>query len=234
VILNNSERKLSTPDLSLLHRVGWLAETPDAFRSALMSRCTVRSAGPGETLYHVGDAAGGLFGVAQGQVGIHGAPHGADPTLMHIVGPGFWTGEFATLTGGKRLISLVARSPLIVCHLPRVEFLRVAEADPLAWRLLAMLTANNNARTLRVIGALRRESAAGRLAATLVNLAAELYEAPAVLRLSQEDLGALARLSRGSVNSALARLESAGLLRRDYGAIALHDVAALEAYEQSD
>lgn len=220
--------------MSLLHRVGWLAETPGPFRSAILSRCTVRSATPGETFYHVGDEAGGLFGVARGQVGVHGAPHGACPTLMQIVGPGFWTGEYATLTGGKRLISLVARSPLTICYLPRAEFLRIAEADPQAWRQLALLTANNNARILRVVGALRRESAAGRLAATLVNLAAELYDAPAILRLSQDDLGAMARLSRGSVNSALARLERAGLLRREYGAIALHDVAALEAYEEID
>jgi CRP-like cAMP-binding protein len=84
-----------------------------------------------------------------------------------------------------------------------------------------------------VIAALRRENAAERLAATLVNLAADLPQAEAggaVVRVSQHDLGALARLSRGSVNAGLARLEAAGLIVRDYAAITLADPSALAAF----
>lgn len=224
---------MSSPDLSLLHRTGWLAETPAPFRAAVLSRCTVRSAALGEALYHVGDEAGGLYGVAQGQVGVHGIQHGAEPTLFHIVAPGFWTGEFAALTGQARVISLVARSAVLVARLSRAEFLRVAEADPLAWRHLAVLAVRNTRRTVAIVGALRREGATGRLAATLVNLGAEVGGTPPILHLSQDDLGSLARLSRGSVNAALARLEGAGLLQRSYAAITLLDVAALAAFEDA-
>lgn len=222
------------PDLSVLQQTGWLAETPGPFRALVLARCLTRTVGPGEALYHVGDEAGGLYGIARGQVGVHGAAQGGAETLFHIVGPGFWTGEFTTLTGKGRIISLMARTAVQVLRLPRTDFLRIAEDDPQAWRHLSLLTVGNNLRTLRVIEALRRDDATDRLAATLVNLGHEQPGSPVVLRLSQDDLGAMARLSRGSVNAALARLEGAGLLRRDYGAITLQDVSALIAYEKAD
>jgi CRP-like cAMP-binding protein len=225
---------LRDPDLSALHITGWLAETPEPFRALVLSRCKLRTAAPGEALYHVGDEAGGLYGIARGQVGVHGAPQGGSQTLFHVVGPGFWTGEFTTLTGKGRLISLIARTPAQVVRLHRADFQRIAEADPQAWRHFSLLTVHNTLRAIRIIDALRREDATDRLAATLLNLAREQPDSPLVLRLSQDDLGALARLSRGSVNAALARLEGAGLLRRDYGAITLHDVAALAGFAEAD
>jgi CRP/FNR family transcriptional regulator, cyclic AMP receptor protein len=225
---------LRDPDLSALHVTGWLADTPEPFRARVLSRCTLRTLGPGEALYHVGDEAGGLYGVVRGQVGVHGAPQGGSQTLFHIVGPGFWTGEFTTLTGKGRVISLIARTAAHVVRLHRADFQRIAEADPRAWRHFSLLAVQNTLRAVRVIDALRREDATERLAATLVNLAQEQPDSPVVLRLSQDDLGALSRLSRGSVNAALARLEGAGLLHRDYGAITLRDVAALDAYEAAD
>jgi len=92
----------------------------------------------------------------------------------------------------------------------------------------------NNARAVALIAALRRENATERLAATLANLAAELAPGetgdPVVIRVSQQELGVLARLSRGSVNAALARLETAGLIVRDYAAITLADPSALSAF----
>jgi CRP/FNR family transcriptional regulator, cyclic AMP receptor protein len=225
---------LRDPDLSALHVTGWLSETPEPFRTLVLSRCTLRSAHPGEALYNFGEEAGGLYGIVRGQVGVHGAPQGGAETLFHIVGPGFWTGEFTTLTGQRRVISLAARSPVQVVRLHRADFLRIAEADPQAWRHFSALTVLNTLRAIRIIDALRREDATERLAATLVNLGREQSESPVVLRLSQDELGAMSRLSRGSVNAALGRLEGAGLLRRDYGAITLLDVAALAAFEAAD
>jgi CRP-like cAMP-binding protein len=120
-----------------------------------------------------------------------------------------------------------------VLRLPRSALQRIVEKDPLAWRYLTLLVVRNNARAIAVIAALRRDNAAERLAATLVNLAADLPPAEAggtVARVSQQDLGALARLSRGSVNAGLARLEAAGLIVRDYAAITLADPPALAAF----
>lgn len=219
--------------LSSLFRSGWLADASDELRDAIQARCSYRAVSEGESLYHVGDETGGLYGVVQGQVGIHGDQFGSEPTLIHIVGPGFWTGEFATITGQSRIIALTARTTGQVVRLTRSDFLRIAEAYPLAWRHIALMSSRNNQRAMAINGAMRREKPTERLATTLVNLAAELSGDAAVLRVSQEELAAMIRMSRGSVNAALARLESAGLLRRDYGTITVLDVAAIAAFEDA-
>lgn len=228
--MNTPQQRPKDLDFSALARRGWLAEVPAGFRAAVLSRCDVLSVAPDEAVYHVGDESGGFYGVAEGQVGVHGAPHGAGATLLHLVGPGFWTGEFAATTQQVRIIALVARTPARVLRLSRAAFLRIAEQDPQAWRHLSVMVVRNTARAIAIINALRRDSAAERLAATLMNLAAEVAETPAVIHASQDDLGALAHLSRGSVNAALSRLEAAGLIRRDYGAVTLNDAAALAHY----
>ncbi len=220
-------------DTSAVETGGWLARTPTAFREAVLARSDRIHLGPGEALYHAGDEAGGLYGVAEGIVEAHLHPRGDAPTLLHLLGPGFWTGEFATATGQPRLIALIARSQCRILRLSRAEFQRLAEEDPLAWQFLAHLAIGNLARTVAVITALRQHSAPARLALTLANLARETDTRPPMLRLSQAELGIMAQMSRGAVNAALARLEHAGLVRRDYGAITVLDVNALAAFEDA-
>jgi CRP-like cAMP-binding protein len=233
-MLNNSRPvshiHRSNCEFDLFERRGWLAEVPAGFRSEVLSRSDLMSLQPGETVYRVGDASTALYGVAEGQIGVHGREQGAGGTLLHLVGPGFWTGEFAAATNKPRIISLVARTRARVLRLSVAQFQRIAEVDPMAWRHLVVMTVANNQRAIAVVNALRRVHAAERLAATLVNLALEVDGKPAVLRVSQDDLGVMANLSRGSVNSALAALEARSLVRRDYGAVLVTDVEALDAF----
>ena len=214
-------------DLSVFERRGWLADVPPTFRAAVLARCDIMTVEGGTSIYHMGDEAGGIYGVVEGQFGICGAVPGAAPTLAHLVGPGFWTGEFAAATRQTRIVSLIARSPGRLLRLPRAQFLRIAETDPLAWRYLAGLVALNMERAIMIVYALRCHSAPMRLAATLVNLAREVEDLPALIRVSQFDLGVLAQLSRGSVNAGLTVLECEGLILREYGALSVPDIQAL-------
>ena len=214
-------------DPSVFQSTGWLAQTPSAFREAVLSRCDLIQVSPGEALYHAGDEAGGLYGVVEGEMEAHLHPHGDAPTLLHILRPGFWTGEFATATGQPRLIALVARTECRVLRLTRAEFLRLAEENPLAWQFLAQLAIQNLVRTVGIITALRHDRAPARLALTLANLARETGARPAVLHLSQAELGVMAQMSRGAVNAALAQIEARGLIRRDYAAVTVPDPEAL-------
>lgn len=210
-------------------RTGWLAEAPPAFREAVLARCDRITVPAGQAVYHFGDDVGGIFGVADGFLQVHGRSLSDTPTVIFIAGPGFWTGEFATATGRPRIISLVAHTDVALYRLPRAEFLRIAAADPLAWHQLAVLSTRNTAIALDLIVMLRRGDPVERLAHALYILLREVPPPARLVQVNQTDLGAVARMSRTSVNTALQVLEGRGLLRTVYRGIEVLDPGALAA-----
>jgi CRP-like cAMP-binding protein len=217
-----------------LRRIGWLAAAPPKFQEAVLSRCDRISVAAGHSVYHFGDDVGGIVGVADGFVQIHARAHGEEPTLTHIAGPGFWTGEFATATGQPRIISLVAHSDLTLLRLPRAEFQRIAAVEPEAWHQLAVLSTRNTATALDLIAMLRRGDLVERLAHTLHLLLREVPPPSRTLQVSQADLGAVARMSRTSVNAALQVLEARGLVRPAYRGVEILVPEALRALVAGD
>jgi CRP/FNR family transcriptional regulator, cyclic AMP receptor protein len=217
-----------------LHRIGWLAGAPSRFREAVLARCDRISLKAGQSVYHFGDNVGGIVGVSEGFMQVHGRAHGEEPTLVHIAGPGFWTGEFATATGQARIVSLVAHTDLVLLRLPRAEFQRIAAADPQAWHQLAVLSTRNTALALDMIAMLRRGDPVERLAHALHLLFREVPQPQSNLRVSQADLGAVARMSRTSVNAALQVLEARGLVRPVYRGIEILAPEALQALVAGD
>lgn len=229
--LNSWYQMARSLDLSVFRQRGWLAGAPPGFREAMLSRCDLLSVPAGKALYQAGDEPGGLYGLLEGRVEVHLVPRGETPTMIQIAGPGFWTGEFSATTGGRRLIALIARNDCRVLRLSRAELHRLAETAPECWQMLARLAAWNNSAVLDVIGMLKREDACERVAMMLLILSREVPDAPVLLDVSQTELGHLARMSRGTVNTALRRLAGEGLIAQEYGAIRVPDLAALERFE---
>jgi CRP-like cAMP-binding protein len=73
---------------AFIRRVTWLAETPVAFQDRLLAKCDVLRLQKAETLYSVGDAATGLYGVVEGYVEVHIPERGVESTLSYVGGPG--------------------------------------------------------------------------------------------------------------------------------------------------
>jgi CRP-like cAMP-binding protein len=69
---------------AFIRRVTWLVETPVAFRDQLLARCDVQRLRKAETLYNVGDAATGLYGVVEGYVEVHIPDRGVKSTLSYM------------------------------------------------------------------------------------------------------------------------------------------------------
>ncbi len=211
-------------------RTGWLAEAPPGFRDAIVARSDELVLRAGAVAYQVGDLSGGLYGVLSGRLEVHTQATGETPTLIHIVGPGFWTGEFAALLGRPRIVSLVARSECRLLRLSRAEFQRVTETDPQGWQTVALLILRNLSTTINLLSAIRCDDPQQRTALVLMNLAREMGQPPGQVDVSQSEIGVLARMSRGSVNAALSGLEDRGLIRRIYRAVEIVDAAGLAAF----
>lgn len=217
---------------AFVRRHGWLSRTPVPFQDEVIARSDLLSLTGGQALYHADDPAGGLFAIVAGRIELHYPVTGDDPTLAYICGPGIWAGDTAAVGGRRRRMTLIAGSGLQALRLPRAQLLRIADADPLAWRYFAELVANNYFNCLDVIDALRRGDPIERIAMSLCNLLFEQPEGEVVVNASQADLGAMTQLSRGTANTALGALESRGLIRRGYGVIEILDTAALRDFAQ--
>ncbi len=220
-------------DDSVLRRFGWLAGTPVEFQDVVLRKSDRMTVGQGDTVFHSGDDAGGGIGVIEGFADLHVEGGGSDDTLSHIVGPGYWVGGVAALTGRPRRIGMVARTALRLIRLPRAEILRMTEQVPEHWRHFPGLAATNLATAIDIVDALRRSDPAERLAMVLRNLNHGAPTACGELAVSQADLASLSALSRSSVNRALGVLAERGLIRQGYKTISLPDPEALAAFRST-
>ena len=220
-------------DDSVLRRFGWLAGTPAEFQDVVLRKSDRMTVGQGDTVFHAGDDAGGGIGVIEGFADLHVEGGGSDDTLSHIVGPGYWVGGVAALTGRPRRIGMVARTTLRLIRLPRAEILRMTEQVQEHWRHFPGLAAINLATAIDIVDALRRSDPAERLAMVLRNLNQGAPTAGGELAVSQADLASLSALSRSSVNRALGVLAARGLIRQGYKTISLPDPEALAAFRSA-
>jgi CRP-like cAMP-binding protein len=217
-------------DESVLRRFGWLADTPTEFQDLVLRKSDRITVAQGVTLFHPGDDAGGAIGVIEGFSDLHVEGGGSDETLSHIVGPGYWVGGVAALTGRPRRIGMVARTTLRLIRLPRAEILRMTDQVPECWRHFSGLASFNLATAVDIVDSLRRSDPAERLAMVLRNLNHSAPTAGGELAVTQADLASLASLSRSSVNRALGVLATHGMIEQGYKTISLPDPDALAAF----
>lgn len=220
-------------EFEVLAASGWLAETPAQFRDALLERCVLRRYARGEVVYRAGDAAGGLYGLVAGGVGVVLAPEHSAPYIGTFARPGFWIGEASVLTRAPRLIGIEALRESRLAHLPLAQWDALVTADPEAWRWFAHLVARNERLALAVADALMTRDSGQRLAAILMILsthgALASPDGAVEIEASQDELARMANLSRSSTGRLLQALEAAGVIGIAYRQIRVIDRDGLRA-----
>lgn len=176
-----------------------------------------------------GDAAAHWIVVIEGMLKVEAASaDGRRTTLVGITRAG-WLGESALLGDGRWPYDVIATRATLVGLLPRATFDELL-ATSLAFN--RVLLGQLNARLRQFAQRCEHE----RLLDAHVHVAqclAELYDpwlypgTGARLPLSQDEVAHLAGVSRPTAHRALHELESRGLLSVAYGAITVHDPAAL-------
>jgi CRP/FNR family cyclic AMP-dependent transcriptional regulator len=225
---------LKSEAMELLGELGWLATTPAHFRAAMLLECDLLPLRRGETLFSAGDHSGGIFGVVKGRIELH-LPAGFEgSTLAFACGAGHWFGEISALGGGERRVSIIAAKDTLILRLMRANMQRIAEQDPEAWMHFARLLARNLGIAMDVVTAIRFEHPLQRIAAMLQFLLRADESRGPKISVSQSDLGAMAGLSRNSVNRALAELERLGIIHRSYGVVEIIDLAGLRGVLTAD
>ena len=131
------------------------------------------------------------------------------------------------VVGERRIVGVTARSKSYVFRMMRAQLQILGAESASAGRALTMILMENLTTAINVIDALKREEPMSRLAAMLANLLGDLPKEESLIRASQTDLASLTNLSRATVNTALAHLESARILTRSYGSVTITNASRL-------
>jgi len=201
---------------------GWLAATPPHFRDQVLSRCVLRRAEKGQQIFSRGDPPGGLWGLVSGTVAIE-VDSGRETFLGHFAGPGYWIGAGPTITGQDRSVGVMATRASTLLLLPSASFKEIAAADPEAWRWLAVLPMMQSLLAMGVAQDLMIRSPRDRLVAILLRLAAcrgpFAKAEPEIITATQDEIAAIANLSRTATGKMLRELENSRCLSMGYRSI---------------
>ncbi|CAB3643680.1 Crp/Fnr family transcriptional regulator [Achromobacter marplatensis] len=193
---------------------------------------TVQQAVAGSIIERKGELAQAWIGVLAGLVKVSvGNAEGKVASLTGVPAGG-WIGEGSLLKREVRKYDIVALRDSVVARLPAPTFDWLLDTSiPFNRYLLHQL----NERVAQFIGKaeydrlLDPDARVARCLAELFNPL--LYPGMGMrLTITQEEVGYLARVSRQRANQALRKLEEAGLLNVEYGAVRVLDLDGLKLY----
>jgi CRP/FNR family cyclic AMP-dependent transcriptional regulator len=226
---------LAAPDV--VQRIGWLAGCHADFRTWVLHALHWRLVQPGTGLSFSGDREGGLFCLAQGQIGFQTCLGGSLVT-SGFGHPGAWWGH-APLLGLPRTGTVTARTECIIGILPQRSLeTRLAE-QPGDWADIALGLSDIHIMSAGAHADLLIESSRNRVAATLLRLGGNRHRrfplrVPRVFECTQDELARATGLSRNTAGFHLRSLERGGLVRIGYGEIELLDTQALTEMANAD
>lgn len=182
-----------------------------------------------------GQGADYWFGVISGVVKVNNvAPSGKSTTLLGLA-PGSWFGEGSLLKEESRRYDATALRDSEIAFMPKSTFLWLLDNSLFFNRFLI---SQLNKRLGQFIGAMENErllDVDARVARSLAAMFDSWYpQQTLMLKISQEEIGQLAGLSRQRVNSALKVLDERGLIRVNYGEIHVLDLAKLSTFHSEE
>ncbi|MBN8509516.1 MAG: Crp/Fnr family transcriptional regulator [Burkholderiales bacterium] len=212
------------PEIAVLRRGRWFASLPAELQARIAQRGVLRRFKAGQVLLREGDPARGMFGLVQGRTRHVCAVGDEREVLMHVGGPGLWTGEYALLSGARTVGSVIADAPTQALFLSAKEWQRLVDEEPRWLRHFAQLVAERFATAYRAYADAQGLNRDDWVLARLKLVAQVEREHGATMprvRLSQAQLATMVGVSRQTLSAALMRLQARGLLRVGFRSIEL-------------
>ena len=215
---------IETLRLKLLSTTGWLAEEPADVRARLGALGRWIKLRRGAALFEAGDAPAAIYGLAEGLLDISVPLAHGEEVLIHRAPPGFWIGDGMILTGMKRVLSVRAATEVRVFEIPEGPLRQSLARFPGDWVSLHRLTGRSAALAVTALAEMIALPPRQRFACLLLRCAAD----DGIVRVTQEELGRMTRMSRAAFRRAFRDLIVEGVVRTDYGTIRIADRARLE------
>lgn len=215
-------------------RHGWLSHTPPSFCGAVLDRCTLQKVAAGATIYATGDPPGGMYGLISGALRVSVAQGERGPYFAHFFGPGDWFGEGPAISGRSRIVGLCAARDSELLHLSLRSVDEILREQPASWRMFASLTLGKLEAAMWAVDDLMMRDSLKQFVAVLLRLGGcravtPPGGVPIALHVSQDDLAAMANVSRSTANAILRQLEAAGHVAQRYRQIGIVSPDALRS-----
>jgi CRP/FNR family cyclic AMP-dependent transcriptional regulator len=205
---------------------GWLARCSRDFAESFVAHCHWRHVPAGTGIQHAGEPGATVTGIAHGNATVTTSLSSPDSPTIHVMQPGEWFGFVPLFIGGTRPNSIVARTDVVLAGMSQSEIEALLAQRPEWWRdvgALGIIHANmaTGIAADMMIRESRRRCAASLLQVANCRHADPLGSQPVSTPLSQEELAAIANLSRTSISSILRDFEEAGLIKLGYRSFTL-------------
>ncbi|MBS0320612.1 MAG: Crp/Fnr family transcriptional regulator [Proteobacteria bacterium] len=221
---------------TLLDASPWTRALTPAQRASIVANTLVKRVPAGGYVCRKGERVEHWIGIVEGLVKMASVSPDGKPTMFTGIRNGGWFGEGSLLKDEPRRYDIVAIRDTTVAYVSRAAFMLLLDESVAFNRFLLVQL---NERLAQFIAMVEHERLLGpdaRLARGLAWLFNPvLYpDIGPTLPLSQEELAQLTGMSRQRANQALKRLEQAGLIAVEYGAIRVLALDGLRQYEDRD
>lgn len=218
--------------IAMLRATAWARELTDEQRDRVERETQDRTFAAGAVVCERGTLAAHWFGVVEGMVRVDLLAADGRSTTLSGISSGGWLGEGSLLKGELRPYSVVAVHDSRMAVMPSRTFhYLLGDSLPFCHFMIHQL----NARVGQFV-ALAESYRMHDISARVASCLAELFNpqlnpnAEKALRISQEDIGRLAGVSRQIAHRALHELENAGLLQIRYGTVDVLDIDRLRRF----
>jgi CRP/FNR family transcriptional regulator, cyclic AMP receptor protein len=201
-------------------------------RARIEAETVVKDVPSGAFVCRKGDPVENWVGVIDGLVKMTSvSPEGKSTTFLGVTSGG-WFGEGSLLKDATRKYDIVALRATRLAMMPRPTFLWLLDTDIGFNRFLLMQLNERLSQFVAIVEnerLLEPDARVARSIAALFNPVLYPAMGPEV-QVSQEEIGYLSGVSRQRVNQALRVLESAGLLKVEYGGLRILDLDGLRSF----
>ena len=219
----NQFRRSSDEVLGALATTGWLSEQPEEFREAVARSGRWVRFQKGARLYSAGEDPTAMYGLGEGLLDVAMPISDDEEVILHRAPPGFWIGDGALLSSIPRAVSVEAAAESRVFAVPIAAIRRMLDADPAWWMYFHRLSSRNLILALSVLGEVLALPPKARFARLLLRIASP----DGTVRVTQEELGRMAGMSRVAFRRAFGAMIDAGVVETKYGSLRIRDWAAL-------
>lgn len=204
---------------SLARQSAWLMRQPMAFRDDLVARAVVSRFSRGEMIIGLEDTGGSLCFLVSGAVQVSVPRADLEVVPVHVISPLEWFGEYGVATGAGSLAEFKAQTPCVVLTIPRGEFLVAVAKRTEFSAAVTDLLAQAVRSSFEIAAGLSGLGPDARVRSKLHTLCGSGRcdgEGRSVIAITQEELAAVACVSRSVVWKVLSQLSQKGAITLGY------------------